>query len=232
MLDVLLIIAAVIVFLGIVMLLWPLRVRFQVWPGRAQLNIRYLLMHMQMNFLTGASTVRFAGLTVASGMADEKEPKEEKPKADEKPKAEKKKGPSIRERLQKVGPSEREKGRILWEHRPLLRRVLIKMAKLVGRLIRAWRLDHAKLVLVMGLDNPASTGIAAGCIYAALPSLQMSLPRWQIAFVPEFTQAHVAVDADIALRLIPLEPLYQIIRTLGTLPWRGLWKLKAALQQS
>ncbi|MBD3298569.1 MAG: DUF2953 domain-containing protein [candidate division Zixibacteria bacterium] len=228
MLDVLLIIAAVIVFLGIVLLLWPLRVRFQMWPGRGQIDIRYVLIHVHLNFLTGDSAVRFAGLKIASGI-EEKKPKEEAPKE---PKEEKEKGPSIRERLQKVGPAEREKGRILWEHRPLLRRVLIHMAKLVGRLIRAWRLDHAKLALVMGLDNPASTGIAAGCIYAALPSLQMSLPRWRIAFVPEFTRAHVAVDADIALRLIPLEPLYQIIRTLGTLPWRGLWKLKAALQQS
>ncbi len=226
MLDVLLIIAAVVVFLGIVMLVWPLRIRFQMWPGRAQLDVRYVLIHIHLNFRTGDSAVRFAGLTVASGTSDEKKPEEEKPKDV------KKKGPSIRERLMKVGPSERGKGRILWEHRPLLRRVLIQMARLVGRLIRSWRLDHAKLAFVMGLDNPASTGVAAGCIYAALPSLQMSLPRWQIAFVPEFTRAHVAVDADIALRLIPLEPLYQILRTLGTLPWRGLWKLKTALGQS
>lgn len=223
MLDVLLIIAASAVLLGILLLLWPLRVALQVWPGRARVEIRYFLIGLTMDFLAGESKLRFAGVMVATSKAKEREPKEKKEKT---PLSE------LLKRLRHPGPDQQRRRRILWAHRPLLRRVTIDIIRMLGRILRAFRMDHGKLALVLGLGDPAKTGFAAGCIYAALPTLQMAMPRWQVTFVPEFTRAQVAVDADIALRLIPLEPLYQIIRTLGTLPWRGLWKLRAALGQS
>ncbi|GAB4316278.1 MAG: hypothetical protein Kow0074_04260 [Candidatus Zixiibacteriota bacterium] len=220
--DVLLTITAVFVLLGIMLVLWPLRVRLQVWPGRARFEIRYFLLGLTMDFLAGESKIRLAGVTVATSKVRERVPKEKKEKT---PLSD------LLKRLRHPGPERLRRRRVLWAHRPLLRRVTIDVVKLVGRILRAFRMDHGKLALVLGLGNPAKTGIAAGCIYAALPSLQMGLPRWQITFVPEFTRAQMALDADIALRLIPLKPLYEIMRTLGTLPWRRLWKLRAALGQ-
>jgi hypothetical protein len=102
------------------------------------------------------------------------------------------------------------------------------VVRLVGRLLRSWRFQEGHLEMVIGLGDPARTGMATGLFYAVQPALRQRLPRFGISLIPDFHQPTMRVEGDLTLRLLPIEPLRHLVYSLGTLPWRGLWKLRKA----
>lgn len=212
MLNTLLIIAAICVAVTMLLLLWPVRVRLSAGPSAGWVEVRYFLWWMRRDVLTGQRELRIAGIRMPK-----RKPRPPKPKGVKRPVAKPKVEVTVRDRV-----------RTVWAHRPVIRRVTVILARLVGRIIRSWHMDYAHLSLVYGLGDPGRTGMLTGFLFASRPAVLAFLPKWRIGLHPNFEQAQFVAELDMSMRLIPLEPVVHIARAVGTLPWRGVWKLKTA----
>ena len=214
MLDLLLAIIATVCVIGLVMLIAPVRLRVVAKPEESTVEIRYLFLRIRRNLMTGMQQVAIGRWVVQSGI-----PSGVKPPRKKKPEEEKEEGPEkpVRERAQ-----------LIWNSRPMLRRTVLIVARLVGRLLRSLHLERADVAVELGLGDPARTGMATGVFYATRASVAMLIPKLTVTLAPDFYQTRFAFESDIRLRVIPVEPIYHVVRALGTLPWRGLWKLKNA----
>jgi len=212
MLNALLIIAAICVAVTMLLLLWPVRVRLYAGPTAGWIEVRYLLWWMRRDVLTGQRELRFAGIRLP-----ERKPGPPKPKRAE---------PGVKK--PKVDVTVQDRIRTAWAQRPVIRRVTVVLARLVGRMIRSWHLDYGHLSLAYGLGDPGSTGMLTGLLYASRPAVLAFLPKWRIGLHPNFAETQFAAELDMSMRLIPVRPVIYMVKALGTLPWRGVWKLKTA----
>ena len=118
--------------------------------------------------------------------------------------------------------------RAAWHYRPVLRRSLLVVLRLVGRLLRSFHFQEGRVMMTVGSGDPARTGMLTGMYYALQPALRRRFPRLHLSLTPDFNQLIMSVEGYFKWRLIPIEPVFHLMRALGTLPWRGLWKLRKA----
>jgi hypothetical protein len=213
--QVVLIVLAGLAVLTLVVLVAPVRIRASFAPGTAVMRVRYLIFFSEYDVKTRVRTRGVLGRVISRrGPRPPKPPKPKKPKRERKP-------PEERPRL-------RERGQLLWSSRLVLRRAFLVVMRLVGRILRSFRLESADINLTMGLANPAHTGMATGLFHATQPAVRRRFPRLRLSLHPDFQRPIKKAEGEIVYRIIPMEPVAHLLRALGTLPWRGLWKFKKA----
>lgn len=212
MLSTLGIIIAICVAATMLLLLWPVRVRVHAGDKTGWMEVRYFIWSIRRDVVSGTRETRIAGIRLPARKPRPPKPRREKPTV----------------RKPKVEIPWQDRARTAWAHRPVIRRVIVVLARLVGRLIRSWHLERGRLSLAYGLGDPGQTGMLTGFLFASRPALLALLPKWRIGLQPNFEQAQFAAELDMSLRLIPIQPVIHIGKALGTLPWRGVWKLKTA----
>ena len=115
-----------------------------------------------------------------------------------------------------------------WQYRLVIRRALLVALRFVGRLLRSLHFQEGRVMMTLGLGDPARTGMMTGWFYALQPALRQRFPRFHVALTPDFNRPITRVEGYFKWRLVPIEPLFHLLRALGTLPWLGLWKLRKA----
>lgn len=206
---------AALALLVVLALLAPVRVRARIGGGHGDIRVTGLGVGLLVSAPEGVLTVFLFGRRLWSrplGGTKAKQ-KPSRPKGAPKKRAE----PNLLSRF-----------RLLMDTRPLLRRVLIVAARLMGRLLRAWRLEEGHLALTVGTGNPAHTGILTGYFQAMLAVITRDRKNLTVEWNPDFHRAVFEMSARLTLRIIPIRPVFAVLRALGSLPWLGLWKLKRA----
>jgi hypothetical protein len=206
-------ISAGIVLIGLVLLLSPFRLRGQYSDGGGLFAVRYLGVEVSFQLPAGIWTVRLLGLRLWTGRSV--------PSRDGKPRVRRKPKPKTRLDLGR-------RVALLRSHSPVVRRASLTLGRLLGRLAAAWHLEDGYVELTLGTGNPAHTGMMAGYAQAIRHGLRRLWPLIRVDFTPVFNERVVRFQAGLMLRIIPLRPVYDIMRAVGSLPWRGLWKLKRA----
>jgi hypothetical protein len=207
---------ALIVFtITMILLLAPVRLRFRADAGRQSASLRFLGIEFRVGYPEGYWVLSFLGFELRQGSIIS--PDRKRPVAG-------KKKPATKSRQTAFG----NLAQLLWEHGPTLRRTLYLTVRLLGRLLRSWRFESGRVTLVFGVGDPAHTGMLSGYFYAMRGCLTHFLPALDINIQPNFNQRALQLTGALTLRIIPLRPIRHILQTLGTIPWRGLWKLKRA----
>jgi hypothetical protein len=116
----------------------------------------------------------------------------------------------------------------LWSSRLVLRHAFLVVVRFVGRVLRSFRLESADVKVTLGFGNPAHTGVATGAFHATRSAVRRRYPRLHLSLQPDFQRSIKEAEGEIVYRIIPMEPIVHLLRALGTLPWRGLWKFKRA----
>jgi hypothetical protein len=213
--QVVLIVLAGLVLLTLVVLLAPVRIRLAFGPDAAVMRVRYLIFFSEYDVKTRVRTRGILGWAVSRrGPRPPKPSKPKKPKPEPKPPEER--------------PGLRERGQVLWSSRLVLRRAFLVAVRFVGRILRSFRLQSADINLTIGLNNPAHMGMATGLFHATQPAVRHRFPRLHLSLFPDFQRPIKEAEGEIVYRIVPLEPVAHLLRALGTLPWRGLWKFKKA----
>jgi hypothetical protein len=206
------------------LLLAPIRVQVALAPGQRQVSIFYLGFAIFWDQLASRTDLCFLGCRLRSRPGREliTRPTPTRPPT----------GPAVHEAASRSRlPESVRRIRLLWSYRLILRRTVFVAARLVGRLWRSWRLESGRLQIVFGSKDPALTGLASGLFWAMRPTLHQQWPMlaidWQPIFAPA-VETTLRVEATLVYRVIPVEPSWAVARALGTLPWRGLIRLKKA----
>lgn len=199
--------------LVILALLAPVRVRARIEGGRGDIRVTGLGVGLLVSAPEGVLTVYLFGLRLWSRPLGGKKAEKRVPK----PKGVQKKKSEL---------NLMSRFRLLRDTQPMLRRVLIVTARLMGRLLRAWRLEEGHLALTVGTGNPAHTGILTGYFQAMLAVITRGRKNLTVEWNPDFHRAVFEMSARLTLRIIPIRPVFAVVRALGSMPWFGLWKLK------
>ena len=221
---VVLILAGALILLAL-LLVAPLRLRFLWGEKKKTLAFRYLGLSVEYDFADKCHRVRLLGLTLAHSSwpkgseADQRRGSEESADTAQ---ARTSRATQIRCLLAKA--------RHLWSYRAALRQTALVIVRFLGRVTRAWRLERAKVSVVAGFGDPAQTGMATGWFYSIWSALGPRFPRVQVAWNPCFEQGKLTVDAEVILRVLPVELVYHATTALASLPWRALWKLRRAMR--
>ncbi|HUU46611.1 MAG TPA: DUF2953 domain-containing protein [Acidobacteriota bacterium] len=211
---------AVLIGLGLILviiLLAPVRVQVTIREAQRRIGLRYLGAEIAIEHPDTRWVFRFLGLRIGSGRIVSK-PRRKVAKARKEPRPATTR-PRVR-LFRRLATS--------WSHSPTVRRMLLVIVRLTGRLPRSWRLEKGRIDLAFGLGDPARTGMMLGYVSAVRGIVQR---RWQhlgIVFTPDFNRWLFRMEADLTLRIIPVQPVYHLLRAVGSIPWRGLWKLKRA----
>jgi hypothetical protein len=200
----------------LVPLVAPVRVRVRLTPDGSRIRTQWMLQFIENRYPERVRIIGFWKYELARQAFA--------PKRRKKPPVEKKKPET-------EGPPWTVRARTAWDFRLVLRRALLVAVRLVGRLIRSFRFQGGHLEITMGTGDPAKTGMLTGLYYAVQPQLRQRFPRLMLAWRPDFDRSIFGVDGEFKWRLIPVEPVYHLLRALATLPWRGLWKLRKAWSQ-
>jgi len=124
------------------------------------------------------------------------------------------------------------RARLLWMHRVGVLRMLRVAARLLGRLWRAMHFESGHLDMSFRSPNPATTGAATGAFWAMRAFWIQRWPRmnlnWQPGFAPGTERVQMTLEGTLTWRIIPVEPLMAVLRALGGVPWRRLYRLKRA----
>jgi hypothetical protein len=195
----------------LVCLLAPIRVRLTTGPEGGMVRVRYLWLRREYQVAPFAERLGEFGLHRLESLRDFAMPR------------------GGTDRATKADAQRREADwTAMWINRGVWRRVVHVLLRMIGRILRSWTVEEARLAVAFGLGDPAYTGMATGYAHAFWPTIGTFLPRWKVSFHPDFDSAVFALDADIRLRLIPIAPLWRILQALGSLPWSGLWKMRKA----
>lgn len=208
---------AILILLGIalaVLIVAPVRVRVRISPEGGEVVTRYLW--LERRYVLGAFADRMTeiGLRRLVSLRDFALPKQR---------------PRKRAEPEVATKPEESDWPVIWAHRAVWRRVVIVVARMVGRILRSWTVEESRVDVAFGLGNPAYTGMATGYAHAFWPGIQPFFPRWKVRFHPDFESTAFGIDAEMRLRLLPVVPLWHIIRALGSLPWPGLWRMRKAM---
>lgn len=198
----------------LVPLLAPVRIRMSVSPEMSRVRTQWMLQFVEYRFPERIQAFGFAKHVFFERKLVRRKPRKKKPPTEEK-KPKKHVPVSVR-------------ARVAWYYRSVLHKTLVVVLRFVGRLLRSFHLQEGHVAFTMGLGDPARTGMMTGLWYAVIPSVRRRFRRVNVSLTPDFNQSIMRVDGLFTLRLIPIEPLWHLLRALGTLPWRGLWKLKKA----
>lgn len=198
----------------LVPLLAPLRIRVAFTTERSRIRTQWMLQFVEYRFPERIQAFGFAGhVFYERKLIRRKRRKKEPPVTEKEPK-------------KHVPVSVR--ARVAWYYRFVLRKTLVVILRFVGRLLRSFHLQEGRVSMTVGLSDPARTGMMCGLWYAVQPSVRRKFHRVSVALTPDFNRSIMRVDGLYKLRLIPVQPFWHLLRALGTLPWRGLWKLRKA----
>lgn len=103
---------------------------------------------------------------------------------------------------------------------------------LLHRFGRMLRLEGGQIDIKIGMANPAHTGVANGMLWALSGIVQARWPQLFIRSLPDFDSTALACNGEIVLRFRVWQPVWETLRFLATMPWRGLRKMKKDLAYS
>jgi hypothetical protein len=198
----------------LVPLLAPVRIRMTVTPEASRVRTQWMLQYVEYQFPERVQVFGFWRWVLYQRPLRLRKPRKKKPRVEKK------------EPEKDVALSTR--ARVAWYYRVIIRRTLLIAVRFVGRVLRSFHLQEARMAMTIGLSDPARTGMLTGLWYAVQPAVRQRFRRVKLTLTPDFNRSIMRVDGFIKLRLIPVEPVFHLARVLGTLPWRGLWKLKKA----
>lgn len=219
-----LILAGVVVFFAL-LLVAPLRLRFLWGERQKSLAFRYIGWSVDYDFADKCRRIRFLNWTLASTRwPKESEGDHQRVGQESAHEAQGRTSGARRTRLF-LGQA-----RHLWNYRAALRRAVLVIVRFLGRMIRAWHLERARVSVHAGFSNPAQTGMATGWFYSIWSALAPRFPRVLVSWNPCFEQRKLTVNADVILRVLPVQLVYHAATALASLPWRALWKLRRAMR--
>jgi len=129
-------------------------------------------------------------------------------------------------------PNVLSRARLLWVHRVVVLRTVRVVARLIGRLAGSLHLESGRLDIYFRSPDPAVTGAATGAFWATCASRKRRWHRldlsWNPDFTPGSTRTELSLEGAFTWRIIPVEPLAAVLRALGSMPWRRLYRLKRA----
>lgn len=106
----------------------------------------------------------------------------------------------------------------------------IRSALRLARRFRHWlSLESGRIELVIGLPNPAQTGMVHGALSALSGMLMAKWPRLVMQSVPNFDGSSLGSHGELIFRVYVWRVLWHSISFLATTPWPKLWKLKRSL---
>ncbi len=197
----------------LVPLLAPVRIRMSFTPEGSRIRTQWMLQFVEYQFPERVQVFGFARHVFYRRKLLPRKRRKKPPVEDKKP-------------TKHVPFSVR--ARIAWHYRLTLRRTLYIALRFVGRIIRSFRLQEGRVAMVVGLSDPARTGMMTGLWFAIQPAVRQRFRHVKVTLTPDFNRSIMRVDGFFRFRLIPVEPVWHLVRALGTLPWRGLWKLRKA----
>jgi hypothetical protein len=89
-----------------------------------------------------------------------------------------------------------------------------------------WHLEASRVEITLGLGNPAHTGMALGALSAVAGMIAGKWPQVHIYGRANFDSRALSSRGEVIIRIRAWDPVWDIIRTLPSVPWRGLLKLK------
>ncbi len=95
---------------------------------------------------------------------------------------------------------------------------------LLRRALRATKLDHMKLKLILGLPNPQDTGVLYGHFQWAKAILSPQIDTHGIEIEPVFDRETIELQADLALRVRIPRLVFPSLRFLLSKPIRQAWR--------
>jgi len=197
----------------LVPLLAPVRIRMSFADGKSRVRMQWMLQFVEYRYPERTQAFGFAGHV----FYEKRIVRRRKPKK-----------PTVKKAKPKKAVPISVRSRVAWYYRVVLRKTLIVLLRFVGRLLRSFRMREGWVAMTVGLSDPARTGMMTGLWFALQPALRRRFGRVKVTLTPDFNQSIMRVDGLFKLRMIPVEPLWHLVRALGTLPWRGLWKLRKA----
>lgn len=110
----------------------------------------------------------------------------------------------------------------------------IKQTKSVAMRLarRFWQwchLEHGRIDITIGTGNPAYTGMIHGAIWALGGMITARWAQIRVYSHADFDTTAADLTGEVTFRIRLWDPLWDIIRLLATLPWRGLLKLRKDL---
>lgn len=201
----------------LVPLLAPVRIRLTFTPEGSRIRTQWMLQFVEYRFPERVQVFGFARHEFFRRTLLPRR-KRKKPPVAEAEKEPKKRVP--------IGV----RARVAWQFRMTLRRTFRVALRFVGRILRSFHLQEGRVAMTVGLSDPARTGMMTGLWFAVQPALRQRFRRVKVTLTPDFNRSIMRVDGLFRFRLIPVEPVWHFVRALGTLPWRGLWKLRKAWQ--
>jgi len=198
----------------LVPLLAPVRIRMSFTQEKSRVRIQWMLQFVEYRYPERVQAFGFAGHIFYQRLIVPRKRRDKKP-------PERKQGPKTHV---PIGV----RARVAWYYRLVIRKTLLVALRFVGRILRSFHLQEGHVAMTVGLGDPARTGMMTGLWYAVQPAVRQRFRRVNVTLTPDFNRSIVRMDGLFRLRLIPVEPLWHLVRALGTLPWRGLWKLRKA----
>jgi hypothetical protein len=198
----------------LVPLLAPVRVQVVFTPERSRIRTQWMLQYVEYQFPERVQVFGFWRWVLYRRPLRPRRPREKKP--------------PVKEKKPKKHVPISTRARIAWYYRVIVRRTLLIAVRFVGRVLRSFHLQEGRVAMTMGLSDPAHTGMMTGLWFAVQPAVRQRFRRVDLTLTPDFNRSIMRVDGFFKLRMIPVEPIFHLVRALGTLPWRGLWKLKKA----
>jgi hypothetical protein len=195
-------------------LLAPVHIRVVFTPERSRLRTEWMLQFVEYQFPERVQVFGFWKYVLYQRALGPPRPR--------------KKRPPVKEKKPEKHVPLRTRARVAWYYRPVIRRTLLIAVRFMGRVLRSFHLQEGRVAMTVGLSDPARTGMLTGLWFAVQPAVRQRLRRVNVSLTPDFNRPIMRVDGFFRLRLIPVEPVYHLVRALGTLPWRGLWKLRKA----
>ncbi len=104
--------------------------------------------------------------------------------------------------------------------------------RLLHRFGRMLQLERGQIDIKIGMANPAYTGVANGMLWALSGMVQARWPQLFIRSLPDFDSTALDCSGEIVVRFRVWQPVWESLRFLATLPWRGLRKMKKDLAYS
>ncbi len=105
-------------------------------------------------------------------------------------------------------------------------RIAVRLAR---RFAGWWHLEASRVEITLGLGNPAHTGMALGALSAFAGTIAGRWPHIQIYARANFDSLVLSSRGEVIIKIRAWDPVWDIIRTLPSVPWRGLWKLKRSV---
>jgi hypothetical protein len=122
-----------------------------------------------------------------------------------------------------------ERVQTLVDNQDTLLEVGLLLVRLARRFHESWHLEVGKIEIILGLGNPAHTGMALGGLMACAGILEARWPKLRVSGFANFDEATLYSRGEVVFRIRARGVVWSIAQMLAFAPWRGILKLRRDL---